>query len=472
MNLINTDVCVIGAGAGGLSVAAGAVQMGASVVLIENRQMGGDCLNYGCVPSKSLIAAARAAAAVRTAEQFGVTAKELHIDFKQVHQHVHNVIANIAPHDSPERFTQLGVQIIRAPAEFIDKKTVQAGDCIIKAKYFVVATGSMPNIPAIPGLTDTPYLTNETIFALTDAPQHLLVVGGGPIGCEIAHAYCLLGVPVTLLEVREILPKDDPELVVILKQKLIQDGLKLEENIVINKIYKDINGINISMKKNGGEQIINGSHLLIATGRRPNIEALNLIAAGVDHTKTGITVNARLRTTNKRIYAIGDAISGYQFTHVANYHAGIVLRNILFKLPARVDYRAVPWVTYTGPELAQVGLNEQQASKSGEKIQILRWPFVENDRAQTSGETTGLIKVIVNRKGTVLGVSILGKEAGELLLPWCVAIRERRRINMLTNVIAPYPTLSEISRQVAGSFYTPLLFSNKIKRLVRWLLRF
>jgi pyruvate/2-oxoglutarate dehydrogenase complex dihydrolipoamide dehydrogenase (E3) component len=469
---IDADICVIGAGSGGLTVAAGAALLGNVTVLIERAQMGGDCLNFGCVPSKALLAAAAAAEEVRGARRFGVEAGEPRIDFARVHDHVHGVIAAIAPVDSAERYEGLGVRLLRASARFVAPNEVDAGGTHVRARRFVIATGSRPSIPPIPGLAETPYLTNETIFEKKAAPEHLIVIGGGPIGVELAQAHRHLGARVTILEVASLLANDDPELVDILRLRLRADGVDLREGVKIARVERAGNGVAVVLASDGGEERLLGSDLLVATGRRPNVEDLGLEAAGVAVGKRGVTVDARLRTTNRRIYAVGDAAGAYQFTHIAGYHGGIVLRNALFRLPAKVDYSAMPWVTFTRPELAHVGLTEAAARKAQGGIRVLRWPFADNDRAQAERLTDGLIKVIVGKKGRVLGASILGAHAGELILPWVMAVKTRAKIGAIANLIAPYPTLSEVSKRAAGSYYLPSLFSERTKRVVRFLRHF
>src|SRR5918995_5134528 len=371
---ITTDICVIGAGSGGLAVAAGAVQMGADVVLVEKGRMGGDCLNYGCVPSKSLIAAGKAAQTVRTAARFGVNGHEPAVDFLAVHDHVKGVIAAIAPHDSEERFAGLGVKVLRARARFAGPREIDVAGQRVRARRFVVATGSSPAVPPVPGLAEAPYLTNETVFDLTERPEHLIVLGGGPIGCELAQAQRRLGAKVTVLELFAILPKDDPAAVEVVRRRLLSEGIELHEHVEVARVERDGNGVAVTIKGAAGEQDIVGSHLLVAAGRRANVEGLGLEAAGVAYSAKGITVDARLRTSNKRIYAIGDVAGGPQFTHMAAHHAGIVIRNALFRLPAKVDTRAVPWVTYTEPELAHVGATELMAKERGLEVEVLTWP--------------------------------------------------------------------------------------------------
>jgi len=469
---LNVDVCVIGAGSGGLSIAAGASQMGAKTVLIERDKMGGDCLNTGCVPSKALLAAGHAAQSMRDSSRFGVNGAKPKIDFETVHSHVHGVIGAIAPNDSVERFTGLGVQVIEAEGKFVGPREVEANGTRIKAKRFVVATGSRAGVPPIEGLDKTPFLTNETIFERTAAPEHLIVIGGGPIGAEMAQAHRQLGARVTMLEMFSILSNDDPELVDILRNRLRADGIDIREGIKVVKVGRKGNGVSVTIEEDGKQSAIDGSDLLIAAGRAPNVNGLDLEKAGVEFSRKGIETDARLRSSNKRIYAVGDVAGGPQFTHIAGYHAGIAIRNMLFRLPAKVDYSAMPWVTYTAPELAHVGLSEAKAKEAGDEITILRWPFAENDRAQAERETDGLIKVITSKKGRVLGASIVGPHAGELILPWVLAVGNKMKIGKMAGMIAPYPTLGEVSKRAAGSYYTPKLFSDRTRRIVRFLLKF
>jgi len=469
---LDVDVCVIGAGSGGLSVAAGASQMGARTVLIERGVMGGDCLNFGCVPSKALLAAGHAAQAIRQSARFGVNGVAPSVDFAKVHDHVHGVIAAIAPNDSVERFRGLGVHVIEAEGRFTGPREVAAGGATIRAKRFVVATGSRAGVPPIEGLDTTPFLTNETVFERTAAPGHLIVIGGGPIGLEMAQAHRRLGARVTVLEMARLLAKDDPELVDILRDRLRAEGIEIREGVRVVKTGRKGNGIAVTIEEDGKAVAIEGSDLLVAAGRTPNVDGLDLEKAGVEYTRQGITTDARLRTTNKRVYALGDVAGGPQFTHIAGYHAGIAIRNMLFRLPAKVDYRAMPWVTFTAPELAHVGLGEAAAREAGEDVTILRWPFAENDRAQAERTTDGLIKAVTTKRGRILGASILGAHAGELILPWVLAVGQKMKIGAMAGAIAPYPTLSEVSKRAAGSYYTPKLFSERTRKIVRFLLKF
>lgn len=466
---IKADICVIGAGSGGLSVAAGAAQMGARTVLIERGEMGGDCLNTGCVPSKALIAAARRAYVMRESEAFGIEPTEPRIDFAKVNAHVKGVIAAIAPNDSVARFEGLGVTVLKEHARFRDGRTVIAGNREIHARRFVIATGSHPAIPPIAGLDTVPFLTNETIFEQTTRPDHLIVIGGGPIGMEMAQAHRRLGCKVTVIEAAKVLAKDDPELTALIIDRLILEGVEILEGVKVEEVSGAAGRISVRIADASGARAIEGTHLLVATGRKPNIDELDLDKAGVATDAHGIKVDDQLRTANKRIFAIGDVIGGMQFTHVANYHAGIVIRNALFRLPAKADYGSIPYVTYTDPELAHVGETEAEARARHMKINVLRWHLAENDRAQATRETDGVIKVISDIHGRVLGCTIVAPHAGELIMPWVLAKAQSLKLSAMAGIVAPYPTLSEISKRAASSYYTPTLFSAKTRAIVRFL---
>ena len=473
MTDITVDICVIGAGSGGLSVAAGASQMGAKVALIERHRMGGDCLNYGCVPSKSLLAAAHAAQRIRESGRFGVTGGEPAIDFAAVHDHVRGVIDGIAPHDSVERYEGLGVRVIEAAARFTAPDRVEAGGATIRARRFVVATGSRPMVPPIPGIEGVPYLTNETIFDRTRAPGHLIVIGGGPIGVELAQAHRRLGARVTVVEMFSLLGNDDPELVEVVRNRLRKEGVEIHEGVAVARVAAHENGIAVALGDDGAEGTIEGSHLLVAAGRAANVDDLGLDDAGIDHGPKGIVVDGRLRTSNRRVFAIGDVAAGApMLTHVAGYHAGIVIRNALFRLPAKVDYAALPWVTFSDPELAQVGLTEAGARAAGHAIQVLRWPFAENDRSRAEDEAAGFVKVVTTPRGRILGAGMVGAGAGELIQSWELAIREKLNIKAMAQLMIAYPTRGEVNKRAAGSAFMARLTSEGTRGLVRFLARF
>ena len=472
MPLESFDLAIIGGGSGGLAVAAGAAQLGAKVVLIEKGKMGGDCLNYGCVPSKSLIAAAEAAHTIRTAIQFGIGVNDPVVDFAKVHNHVQGVIAAIAPHDSVERFEALGCAVIQAPAKFVSPTELEAAGRRITARRFVVATGSSAFVPPIPGLKDVKVYTNENIFDLTEAPGHLMVIGGGPIGIEMAQAHRRLGCQVTVIEALTILPKDDPEAVAVVRDRLLAEGVELLEGAKVASVAQAGSAIAITISRNDTPQTITGTHLLVAAGRRPVVSGLGLEAAGVTVSAAGIAIDARLRSlTNKRVFAIGDVAGSYQFTHMAGYHAGIVVRNALFNIPAKVNLRAVPWVTYTDPELAHAGMTLADALKTDGAAKGTVWPLTENDRAQAERATEGFIKAVTSRRGRIIGATIVGRHAGDLILPWVMAVQKSMTMRDMAGVIAPYPTRSEISKRVAGAYYAPSLFSARTQAVVRFMQR-
>ena len=472
MDTLTPDICVIGGGSGGLTVAAGAAQLGANVVLIEAEEMGGDCLNYGCVPSKALLAAAHAAAAAKAAGRFGITFEPPAIDRLEVAKHIAGVIGGIAPHDSVARFEGLGVTVIRDRAAFASADSVVAGGKRIVAKRFVIATGSRPVVPPLAGLDRIPYLTNETIFACTDPIAHLLVIGGGPIGVELAQAQARLGAKVTLVEMARLMPKDDPDLVAFVRQALGADGVDIREGTSVVRVEKGADAITVHLARNdGATETISVSHVLVAVGRRPNSDGLALDKAGVELAGAAIKVDRRLRTSNSRVFAIGDCAGGPAFTHVAGYHGGIVLRNILFRLPAKVNPDIIPWVTFSEPELAYVGLAESAARARFKDVRVEQLDFDANDRARTERRAEGRIKLVLRANGQILGVGIVGPQAGDLLAPWCLAIARGLKLSAIAGLLLPYPTLSEISKRVAGNYYAPRLFSVGVKALVRGLLK-
>jgi len=464
------DLLVIGAGAAGLSVAAGAAQLGVKTALVERDRMGGDCLNNGCVPSKALLAAAHTAEAIRGAGRFGLRAAAPDIDWDAVRTHVHGVIAAIAPNDSEARFAGLGVTVLRGEARFTSPTSVEVGGRPLTAKRFVIAAGSRPTVPPIPGLAAVPHWTNATLFALTEHPEHLLILGGGPIGLEMADAFAGLGSRVTVIEASTIANRDDPELVQGLRLALTRRGITLLEGTPVAAAEPGP----VLILRDGRR--IEGSHLLVATGRQPNTESLNLDAAGIAISPRGIVTDKGLRTPgNRRVYAVGDiadpvGIGPRAFTHVGLYHAGIVIRRALFRLPAKLDYAALPHVTYTNPELAQTGVTEAEATAAGRAVQVLRWPLSENDRAVAERDETGLVKLVVSGN-RVIGAGILAPNAGEMIGQWTLAIARKIPLSALAGLIVPYPTRSEAGKRAAGSYFAAKLFSERTKMLVRLLNR-
>jgi pyruvate/2-oxoglutarate dehydrogenase complex dihydrolipoamide dehydrogenase (E3) component len=451
-------------------VTAVAAQLGLRVALIERDRMGGDCLNVGCVPSKALLAAAHAANAARNAGRFGLRLPAPDIDWAAVQAHVHGVITAIAPADSEARFSALGASVIRGEARFIAPDTLAVGEQRLHARRIVIAAGSQPSIPPIPGLDQVPHLTNETLFDLAARPEHLLILGGGPIGLEMADAFAGLGSRVTVVEAATIAGREDAELVSGLRAALAGRGVVILETVAVRSVEPGP----VLMLSDGRR--IEGSHLLVAVGRQPTLGSLSLERGEVRATPAGIATDRGLRSlTNRRVFAVGDiadpqGIGPRAFTHVGSYHAGIVIRRALFRLPARLDYRALPRVTYTDPELAQVGLTEAEARQAGGRVSVLRWPLADNDRAQTERDPTGLVKLVVE-KGRVIGAGILSPQAGEMISAWALAITRRVKLSALAGLIVPYPTRSEAGKRAAASFYAARLFSARTKALVRVLAR-
>ena len=462
------DMIVIGAGAAGLSVTAGAAQLGVRAALIERDRMGGDCLNAGCVPSKALLAAAHAARAAREAGRFGVVLPEPVVDWDAVRAHVHGVIAEIAPNDSEARFRALGAEVIRGEARFVAPDAVSVDGRRLTARRIVIAAGTTASVPPIPGLSEVPFLTNATLFDLKEKPSHLLILGGGPIGLEMADAFSGLGCAVTVVEALSIAGREDPELVAGLRAWLVARGVVLHEGGAVAAVEPGP----VLVLADGRR--IAGSHLLVAVGRRPSLSSLGLEAGGVAVSRLGVVTDAGLRSvSNKRVFAVGDiadpvGIGPRAFTHVAGYHAGIVIKRALFRLPAKVDYAALPRVTYTGLELAQVGVTEAEAREAGLSVSVLRWPFSENDRAVAERDTAGLVKLVVSR-GRVVGAGILADHAGEMISQWVLAISARVKVSVLAGLIVPYPTRSEAGKRAAGSYFASRLFSERTKKVVRFL---
>lgn len=470
MNRIKTDICVIGGGSGGLSVAAGAVQMGARVVLIEGGKMGGDCLNYGCVPSKALLAAGKAAQAHRGGEPLGVTPHAPQVDFGAAKDHVTATIATIAPHDSVERFEGLGVQVLQGYGRFISETEVQVDDTVVAARRFVIATGSSPMVPPIPGLDTVPFLTNETLFDLREKPGQLLIIGGGPIGLEMAQAHSRLGVRVTVVEGDRALGRDDPDAAALVLDHLRAEGIEIIENAKVEAVRGRAGAIEVEV---AGGTVFIGTHLLLAVGRAPNTDRLNLPAARVKTTRAGVQVDAHLRTSNRRIYAIGDVAGQGQFTHLAGYHAGVVIRSVVLGLPAKVRTDHIPNVTFTDPELAHVGLTEAATrNQYGARAQVVRFDMAGLDRAQAEGKTHGFIKLMIVN-GRPVGTTIVGAQAGELIAVWAMALANNLKLTAITSTVLPYPTLAEISKRAAGAYFSPKLFDNPmLKRVVGLVQRF
>ena len=469
----NYDIIVIGAGSGGLTMAAVSAQLGYRVALLEGGKMGGDCLNYGCVPSKALIAAAHKAHAINNSGAFGIKARGK-ADMKEVHAHIRKTIATIAPHDSQERFEGLGVDVIREYGFFINANTVGTeGGMRLKGRRIVIATGSRPLVPNIKGLEAAGYLTNETVFDLKQTPEHLLIAGGGPIGVEMAQAFARLGSKVTLIEgSAQILGQEDLDIAKAVREQLAHEGVEVITGYMLSQVSRKEGKYSLTLSKNGQVKKAKGTALLVALGRQPNTEKLELENAGVALDGRTIKVDRSLRTTGKNIYAVGDVAGPYQFTHMAGFQAAHVIKRVLFgAFWAKINYNAVPWVTYTDPEVATVGLNETAARKKyGGSVKATKTDFTQNDRAQAAGQTRGFIK-LVTRKGKLLGVTIYGPHAGELIGIWTLALGQKLKLSAISGMIHPYPTLNDISRQVVSDYFKPTFLSRKVRRLSRVMFR-
>ncbi len=468
------DIAVIGAGAAGLSVAYVAARLGLRTALIERGRMGGECLNVGCVPSKALLAAAHAAHAVRRAGRYGIQAPAPSIDWHSVQAHVHGAIAALSPADSVKRYTELGATVLQGTARFVARDalavTTAAGTQRLTARRIVIATGSRPVVPDLPGLDAVPFLTNDTLFDLEQAPEHLLILGGGPIGLEMAQAHARLGCRVTLVQSGTIGPQDDPDLIAGLRDALRADGVAIMEHAAVTAVRPGP----VLMLADG--RTVAGSHLLIAVGRRPTLERLELEAGRVASGPRGVATDRGLRSlTNRFVYAAGDVadpagIGPRRFTHVCSYHAGIIIRRAVFRVPAKVDYAGLPRVTYTDPELAQVGLTEAEARAAGHAVETLCWPLTENDRAVAEGDTRGMVKLVV-LGDRVLGAGILAPHAGEMIGMWTLAITQRTKLSALAGMIVPYPTRAEAGKRAAGTALTARLFAPKPRLAARLLAR-
>ena len=449
------DLVVIGAGTAGLVTAAGAAGLGARVALIEQRRLGGDCLNYGCVPSKALIAAARAAASIRNAGRFGVRpGSEPQVDFEAVMRRMRRLRSEIARHDSAARFRELGVDLFLGSARFEEGgKTICVDDRTLRFRKAAVCTGSRPAVPDVKGLTEAGFLTNETVFSLTQRPGHLALLGGGPIGCELAQAFSHLGCQVTLIEHGpRLLKKDDVDAASIVEQALVRDGVRLMLKSQLQEVLPHAGGRRLVIQQEGGtHEELDVDDLLVAVGRTPNVEGLNLDSAGIEHdSKQGIIVDDHLRTTNRRIFAAGDVCSSYRFTHAADFMARIVIRNALFFGRARVSRLLIPWCTYTSPELAQVGLTEADAHRQGIAIDTLTQELSSVDRAVLDGEAEGFVRLHLKQgSDRILGATIVAAHAGELISGITVAMRNGIGLRAIGESIHPYPTQAEAIRKLA-----------------------
>ena len=464
---LRPDLCIIGAGSAGLSLAAGAAQLGLTVVLFEAGEMGGDCLNYGCVPSKALIAAAKLAHDARNGAAMGVAATGVAVGWLRVQAHVRGAIAAIAPNDSQTRFEALGVTVIREHARFADARTVVSQSARVRARRFVIAAGSRPVLPPIPGLEQAGALTNETIFDLAALPAKLIVLGAGAVGVELGQAFRRLGSEVTIVEAEKLLGGADHEAADVVRTRLRDEGVELLEGWRATRASR---GVSLAIEDGkGGARTVEGSHLLVAAGRTPALEGLGLENAGVTHSSAGVATSPTLRTSNPRIWALGDAAGRGLYTHLAGWHASVFVRNVLFKARTRADAMAIPSVVFSDPELAQIGLTEREALDAGGETHVARWSFHDNDRAQTGADAAGFCKLVIGKGGRILGATIIGADAGELIAPVALAMSSRLGVRALTDPVLPYPTRGEIVKRAAGAYFTPRLFSPTTRFVVKML---
>ena len=468
MAAFDYDVGIIGGGAAGLTVASGAAQLGAKTLLIEKDQaLGGDCLHYGCVPSKTLIRSAHVYHEMKHADRYGLPTVALPaVDFSRIAKRIQDVIAVIQKHDSEERFCKLGAKVEFGNAFFKNEHTVDLNGRSISAKTWVIATGSSAAVPPIPGLKEIDPITNREIFSLEQLPTSMIVLGAGPIGIEMAQAFNRLGTSVTVVDMAsQILGKEDADMAEAVQAVMESEGVKFYLDAAVENAATEGEKKIVNVKLNDGNRTtLTGDAVLVAMGRAVNVKDLVLDAAGVAFQRTGITVDARLRTSQKHIFAAGDVSGSFQFTHAAGYEGGIVVSNAVFHLPRKVDYTWLPWCTYTDPELASIGMNERMAKSAGLDYAVWTEAFSDNDRGLAEGQVEGRTKLILDRKEKPLGVQILGPRAGDLIAEWVAALNGGVKLSTLASAIHPYPTLGEISKRVTGSVFSPKIFSERVQK--------
>lgn len=466
------DIGIIGGGAAGLTIASGAAQLQAKTILIEKEKtLGGDCLHFGCVPSKTLINSAKVYHLMKTADGFGLPRIDVPpVDFRKVARRIRSVIETIQKHDSEERFCGLGAKVIFGDPGFVDPHTVQYGGETVSAKKWVIATGSSPMVPPIPGLAQTPHITNREIFSLEKLPESMIVLGGGPIGVEMSQAFSRLGTFVSVVDMApQILPREDEDMAAVVMEKMAAEGVRFYLGHTVESVGDEGGRREVTLKTPSGETIrLRAETLLVALGRKPNTQGLGLENIGVSVSPRGIDVDQRLRTSRKHIYAAGDINGGYQFTHAAGYEGGIIISNAIFHLPRKANYTWLPWCTYSDPELASIGMNEKAAHAAGITYTVWTEPFVDNDRNLAEGGGCGKIKLLLNDKGTPIGVQIVGPRAGDLISEWVAALNGKVKLSTLAGAIHPYPTLGEINKRVVGNYFSPKIFSEKVRKSLKF----
>ena len=468
MSKYDFDMGIIGGGAAGLTVASGAAQLGAKTLLVEkDKELGGDCLHFGCVPSKTLIRTAQVYQAMKKAGDYGLPRVEVPpVDYQAVRKRIRSVIDTIQKHDSEERFCSLGVKVEFGKPVFVDEQAIQINGSTYSARHWVIATGSSPGIPRVEGLDKTPFITNKEIFSLEHLPKSMIILGAGPLAIEMAQAFARLGTRVSVVQRSgQILSKEDRDMADEVMQVLRSEGVIFYLNAAVVRVGESGNEREVVIKDAQGREVrLSAEKILVALGRDPNLQGLNLDQIGVAFDRKGLKVDGRLRTTQKHIYGAGDVTGEFQFTHAAGYEGGIVISNALFHLPRKADYTFMPWCTYTDPELAGIGMNESAAREAGLEYTIWTEAFVDNDRSLAEGERVGRIKMILDKNEKPLGVQILGPQAGELLSEWVAVLNGRVKLSTLASAVHPYPTLGEINKRVAGTFFSPKIFSDRVKK--------
>jgi len=475
MSKYNYDALVIGGGAAGLTTAGIAANFGAKTMMIEMDRLGGDCTWTGCVPSKTLLKAASVMHNAKKAEQYGLKSGTIDMDPRKVMAHVDKIRREVYEDaDDPKIFEEMGIEVVSGKAAFVDDHTLNITDKDglqreVSGKYIFICTGAKAFMPPITGVDSVDYLTNESLFEIDDMPKKLVIVGGGPIGSEMSQAFNRLGTEVHVVDMAPgILSNDDPELTAILKESLETEGVHYHLNSSVKELSKSSEGVTITIEQDGEEKNLSAEKVLLATGRKANIESLQLDAAGVKTERGGITVNDKCRTNKKHIYAIGDVTGRYQFTHMCEHMAKVATSNALIKIPMKIDKKHVPWVTFTEPELGHVGATQKQLEEAGESFEIYRFPFSKIDRAITDGNTTGLIKVYAKKwSGKILGASVLGAHAGEMISQYALAMRNGVSLRDFADTIHPYPSYGLGARRAADQWY----IRNQSERLVKWIKR-
>lgn len=466
------DMGVIGGGSAGLTVTAGSAQAGAKTLLVEKESaLGGDCLHYGCVPSKTLIRTAHIYHFMKNTKSFGLPEVDVPpVEYRDVAKRIQSVIETIQEHDSEERFCDLGAKVEFGSPNFEDEHRIRMNGKTYSAKNWVIATGSRAGIPPIDGLIETPFITNREIFSLDRLPKSMIILGAGPIATEMAQAFCRLGSQVTVVQrSKQILSKEDKDMANVIMDVLRKEGVTFHLGTSIVGTRNHGSEREVIIKDSEGQTVnLRGEILLVAMGRKANLEGLGLDNIGVDIDRKGIKVDNRLKTDQKHIYAAGDVTGAYQFTHAAGYEGGVVISNAIFHLPRKVDYRLLPWCTYTDPELASIGMNEKRAEEAGIKFSVFREEFKDNDRSLAEGERVGTIKMILDEKEKPIGVQILGPQAGELLSEWVAVLNGKVKLSTLASAVHPYPTLGEINKRVAGTYFAPKIFSEKVKKTLKF----